>query len=219
MAITAFRPLTAMTLPPGCVAALQRYTPSIGVHGPNLFVHNCSGRQSPWKICPPVDPIFAPRCQAARGLRDERCRKRCQGRIARCDGLPGRRSPRASRSAPLAQAHQARTGRRCSSRGGPVVRPTGRMPCGNRDAPVWSGLAEKALLVSALGFVQSGGDRHHRSVRFCVWRRGGESRQPVKSAVDFENRACRSPSGDTARTNLRAHPLRSGKEFTWVHVR
>src|ERR1700677_3977824 len=57
-AIAALRPLMPMTLPPGCVHAPHRYTPSIGVLAAKRLLHIYAGRHSPWKMCPPVSPTF-----------------------------------------------------------------------------------------------------------------------------------------------------------------
>src|SRR4051812_29043766 len=57
-AIAAFRPLIAMTLPPGWVQAPHRKTPSIGVRYGSLRDHIYCGKHSPWKMCPPVRPTF-----------------------------------------------------------------------------------------------------------------------------------------------------------------
>jgi len=49
-AAAAFRPLTAITDPPGWVAAPHRYTPSTPVRAPKRRSHICAGRHSPWKM-------------------------------------------------------------------------------------------------------------------------------------------------------------------------
>ena len=72
ISIAAFRPLTAITLPPGWVHAPQRKTPGIGVRGSRRRSQMKSGRHSPWKMWPPVRPTAA-RCRAGRApARDHR---------------------------------------------------------------------------------------------------------------------------------------------------
>ncbi len=56
ISIAALRPLTAITLPPGCVQAPQRKTPGIGVRGVSRRSHMYGGRHSPWKMWPPTRP-------------------------------------------------------------------------------------------------------------------------------------------------------------------
>ncbi len=56
-ALAALRPLSAMTLPAGCVAAPHMYSPGTGVRADNRPSHIWSGVTSPWKMLPPVSPI------------------------------------------------------------------------------------------------------------------------------------------------------------------
>ena len=63
-AMAALRPLRAMTLPPGCVAAPQKYRPGTGVRGVRRCSHIWSGVTSPWKMLPPVSPM---RCSMSGG--------------------------------------------------------------------------------------------------------------------------------------------------------
>jgi hypothetical protein len=63
-AMAALRPLRAITLPPGWVAAPQKYRPGTGVRGVSRCSHIWSGVTSPWKMLPPVSPM---RCSMSGG--------------------------------------------------------------------------------------------------------------------------------------------------------
>ena len=81
-AMAALRPLRAMTLPPGCVAAPQKYSPGTGVRGVRRCSHIWSGETSPWKMLPPVSPM---RCSMSGGPgpRRPRCSRRSRARSGR----------------------------------------------------------------------------------------------------------------------------------------
>ena len=170
-AIAALRPLMAITLPPGWVDAPHRYTPGMGVRGPNRLCHIWSGRHSPWKMWPPVSPM---RSSTSGGPRTSRCTtasatsgaKRLMAAMA-ASPISSRRSlprPVGEREGHVLGEDAHDVAALGDDRG--VVR-----ALEVELAPRRGGLAPPARLVGGLRGVDAGADGDHGPVRFDV--RGG----------------------------------------------